>query len=52
MDVPEGASAETGGTGSRDFCSPGSTELHHQGKMEKRKPVTSEPQTAGRSLVE
>ena len=37
---------------SREFPSPDSTELHHQGKQRKKRTVTSEPQSTGRSLVE
>ena len=37
---------------SREFPSPDSTELHHQGKQRKKRTVTSEPQSTGRSVVE
>ena len=37
---------------SREFPSPGSTELRHKGKKGKKRTVISEPQSAGRSLVE
>ena len=38
---------------SREFPSPGTTELHQQGKQKtSKKIVTSEPQSTGRSLVD
>ena len=37
---------------SREFPSPSSTKLHRQGKQGKKRTVTSEPKSAGRSLVE
>ena len=37
---------------SREILSPGSTEVHHKGKQGKKRTVTSEPQSSGRSLVE
>ena len=37
---------------SREFPSPGSTGLYHQGKQGKKRTVTSEPKSAARSLID